>query len=58
VAEMAYQWDVPYVLDDSRFRARFGWGPTPIEEVMERTARWATERFGRAGAGESAGASA
>jgi nucleoside-diphosphate-sugar epimerase len=46
VAEMAYQWDVPYVLDDSRFRARFGSAPTPIEVIIDATARWASATFG------------
>jgi nucleoside-diphosphate-sugar epimerase len=48
VAEMAYQWDAPYVLDDSRFRARFGAAPTPIEDVIDSTARWASTTFGAA----------
>ncbi|HEU4407770.1 MAG TPA: NAD-dependent epimerase/dehydratase family protein [Polyangiaceae bacterium] len=46
VAEMAYQWDVPFVLDDARFRAAFGQGPTPIDEAVAATAAWARGRFG------------
>jgi nucleoside-diphosphate-sugar epimerase len=45
VAEMAYQWDVPFVIDDSRFRAAFGQEPTPIDEAVAATAAWARERF-------------
>ncbi|MFT3767587.1 MAG: NAD-dependent epimerase/dehydratase family protein [Minicystis sp.] len=46
VAEMAYQWDVPYVLDDARYRAAFGEGPSSIEEAVAATAAWARTRFG------------
>jgi nucleoside-diphosphate-sugar epimerase len=46
VAEMAYQWDAPYIVDDSRFRSAFGAAPTPIEEVVEATARWAAATYG------------
>ncbi|MFO7564909.1 MAG: NAD(P)H-binding protein [Enhygromyxa sp.] len=34
VREMAYQWEHPYVIDDGRFRATFGVGPTPIDEAL------------------------
>lgn len=45
VAEMAYQWEVPFLVDDTRFRAAFGQGPTPIEEAVAATAAWARARF-------------
>ncbi|HEU4536895.1 MAG TPA: NAD-dependent epimerase/dehydratase family protein, partial [Polyangiaceae bacterium] len=32
--EMAYQWEAPFELDDARFRAAFGYGPTPIDEAV------------------------
>lgn len=35
VAEMTYQWDVPYLMDDSDFRRTFGVGPTPLAEAIE-----------------------
>jgi nucleoside-diphosphate-sugar epimerase len=41
VAEMAYQWDVPFVIDDTRFRETFGYGATPIEQAVAETAAWA-----------------
>jgi nucleoside-diphosphate-sugar epimerase len=41
VHEMAYQWDVPFVLDDSRFRATFGCGATPIDTAVAEVAGWA-----------------
>jgi nucleoside-diphosphate-sugar epimerase len=47
VAEMAYQWDAPYLLDDSRFRAAFGGAPTPFDQVVARAAAWATATYGR-----------
>jgi nucleoside-diphosphate-sugar epimerase len=37
--ELVYQWERPYVLDDSAARARFGITPTPWDEVCRRTAR-------------------
>jgi nucleoside-diphosphate-sugar epimerase len=46
VAEMAYQWDAPYLVDDSRFRAAFGHAPTAVDEIVGATARWARETYG------------
>jgi hypothetical protein len=46
VAEMAYQWETPYLLDDARFRAAFGGTPTPMDAIVDATARWATETYG------------
>ena len=40
VAEMTYQWKVPYVIDDRRFRAAFGVEPTPPERAVAETAAW------------------
>ncbi|MFI2103058.1 NAD-dependent epimerase/dehydratase family protein [Isoptericola sp. NPDC019693] len=37
--QLIYQWERPYVLDDSAARARWGIEPTPWEEVCRRTAR-------------------
>ncbi|QJW35876.1 NAD-dependent epimerase/dehydratase family protein [Cellulosimicrobium protaetiae] len=37
--DLAYQWDRPYVLDDTAARTRFGIEPTPWDEVCRRTAR-------------------
>jgi nucleoside-diphosphate-sugar epimerase len=51
VHEMAYQWDVPFVLDDARFRATFGYGATPIDDAVAEVAGWArahTSPIGRA----------
>jgi nucleoside-diphosphate-sugar epimerase len=46
--EMTYQWDAPFVVDDRRFRARFGLAPTTADEGARRTVEWARARFGPA----------
>ena len=46
VNEMAYQWEEPFVVDDSRFRARFGDLATPAEAAARATARWAAATWG------------
>jgi len=47
VAEMNYQWQVPYVIDDRLFRETFGASHTPIEQAARETAEWARQRFAR-----------
>lgn len=42
VVEMTYQWEVPFVHDDSRFRAAFG---MPVDEAVAATAAWARTRY-------------
>ncbi len=37
--EMLYQWEIPYTIDDRRFRSTFGVEPTPIEEAVAATLR-------------------
>lgn len=44
--EMTYQWEAPFVLDDRKFRARFGVEPTPVAEQVAATVAWARTRFG------------
>lgn len=46
--ELAYQWQAPFVLDDSKFRARFGFGATPIAAQVAATAAWARSRYAAA----------
>ncbi|MCX5742030.1 MAG: hypothetical protein NT062_05985 [Proteobacteria bacterium] len=43
--EMAYQWRVPFVLDDAKFHARFGFGATPVDAQVAATVAWARDRF-------------
>jgi nucleoside-diphosphate-sugar epimerase len=46
VVEMTYQWETPFVIDDSRFRKTFGLGHTPVEAAVAETAAWAKRAFG------------
>jgi len=45
VAEMAYQWEEPFVVDDRRFRVRFGLDGTPMAEGARETAAWAKRTY-------------
>jgi nucleoside-diphosphate-sugar epimerase len=44
--EMAYQWEEPFVVEDARFRARFGASPTDPEEAARATLAWARAAYG------------
>lgn len=46
--EMNYEWQSDYVVDDSRFRARFDFRGTPLDEALAATASWARHTFTRA----------
>lgn len=46
VVEMTYQWETPFLLDDTRFRDTFAVQPTPIDVAVERTAAWARQHYG------------
>jgi len=43
--EMIYQWEQPYVVDDAKFRATFGFGATPWDEAIRATTDWARATF-------------
>jgi nucleoside-diphosphate-sugar epimerase len=43
--EMAYQWEGPFVVDDGRFRARFGLAPTEPDEAARATVSWARAHY-------------
>jgi nucleoside-diphosphate-sugar epimerase len=43
--ELTYQWQMPFIIDDHKFRARFGVEPTPIDAQIAATASWARARF-------------
>ncbi|MBK7369776.1 MAG: NAD-dependent epimerase/dehydratase family protein [Candidatus Eisenbacteria bacterium] len=43
--EMGYQWEQPFVADDSAFRAKFGVAPTPVAEGARATVEWAKAAF-------------
>jgi nucleoside-diphosphate-sugar epimerase len=38
--EMAYEFDEPYIVDDSRFRATFPVQTTPVDEAVAATVAW------------------
>jgi nucleoside-diphosphate-sugar epimerase len=38
---MTYQWEQPYVLDDSKVRRELGLEPTPWDEAIATTVAWA-----------------
>lgn len=44
--EMGYQWDEPFVVDDRRFRTRFGLSPTEPGPALRATAAWAVAQYG------------
>lgn len=46
--EMAYQWEEPFVVDDARFRARFGDRATPLDQAARDTVAWARATWGGA----------
>jgi nucleoside-diphosphate-sugar epimerase len=49
LAEMAYQWEEPFEVDDARFRARFGDLATPRDEAARQAVAWGRAKFGGAG---------
>jgi nucleoside-diphosphate-sugar epimerase len=44
--EMIYQWEQPFTVDDTAFRARFGVAATPPETAAAATAAWARRQWG------------
>jgi nucleoside-diphosphate-sugar epimerase len=50
LAEMLYQWDEPFVIDDRRFRDRFQFTPTDLDRAAADTIAWATKHYGAASA--------
>lgn len=47
MVEMTYQWKQPYVVDDRKFRAAFGFGPTAWEPAIAATIDWARSTYGK-----------
>jgi len=47
LAEMRYQWDEPFVVDDRRFRERFSVRPTDLDEAARATVAWASAHYRR-----------
>ena len=46
IDEMLYQWDEPFVINDSRFRTRFGQEPQDVERAAADTVVWAKAHYG------------
>jgi nucleoside-diphosphate-sugar epimerase len=46
IGEMMYQWDEPFIIDDSRFRAAFSTGPIEPERAAADTVVWAKSHYG------------
>lgn len=46
IGEMLYQWEQPFVVDDSAFRAKFGVTGTPIDAGAKATVEWAKAVYG------------
>jgi hypothetical protein len=46
--EMAYQWEEPSEVDDSRFRARYGNLAAPRAEAARQSVEWGRATFGAA----------
>jgi nucleoside-diphosphate-sugar epimerase len=44
--EMLYQWDEPFVVDDRRFRERFGAQPVAADAAARETVAWAAQHYG------------
>jgi nucleoside-diphosphate-sugar epimerase len=47
MVEMMYQWEVPYLIDDTKFRATFAIEPTPVEQAAAEVAAWARSHYAR-----------
>jgi nucleoside-diphosphate-sugar epimerase len=43
--EMMYQWDEPFIVDDSRFRARFHVLPADLNRAAHETVQWAQRHY-------------
>ena len=46
IAEMGYQWDEPFVVDDRRFRERFDATATPLDAGVPAMVAWARGHYG------------
>jgi nucleoside-diphosphate-sugar epimerase len=53
IKEMAYQWEEPFIIDDAKFRARYGDLSTPEEAAAKATVEWAMVKYGAGAVRES-----
>lgn len=40
LVEMLYEFEKPFIIDSSKFEARYGWGATPVEDAVRDTVAW------------------
>ncbi len=40
VVEMTYEFETPFIIDDTKFRDRFRWGATDLDTVVRNTVAW------------------
>lgn len=45
--EMSYQFAAPFLVDDARFRARFGAAPTSLDDGARAMTEWATSHYAK-----------
>lgn len=45
VDEMLHEWEIPFVVDDRKFRERFAARPTPVDEAAQATVAWARAEY-------------
>ncbi len=45
LGEMTYQWDEPFIVDDSRFRENFNDRPASVDEAAKTTVEWARSKY-------------
>jgi len=45
IDEMVYQWQEPFVINDKRFRERFGQGPEDVQRAAADTVAWARVHY-------------
>jgi len=45
IDEMLYQWQEPFVINDRRFRERFGQGPEDVQRAAADTVAWAKVHY-------------
>ncbi len=48
-AEMAYDFEQPFVMDGAKFTRAFGAAPTPLPEAVAATVGWFRQRMGATG---------
>ncbi len=48
IGEMLHQWDGPFIVNDRRFRERFGVEPTPMADAARLTVAWARQAYAAA----------